>query len=604
MAELELTKLKKMVENAAELTSEARAASERDRDYYDGHQWTAEEVAVLNSRKQPVITINRIKRKIDGMVGLEQRMRTDPKAVPRNPQDEEAAEVATKALVFVDDNTSFDQKRSEVAYNMFIEGYGGVEIVAEEVRGQVEVVINRLRWEEIFFDPHSREKDFSDASYIGCQKWMSIDTAQDTYAGLMDEDDLTQVLETSMTNTEDGETYEDRPFDGAGFRWGDKRQRRVRVAQMYYRNKGKWYLSIFCSGGEIFNDVSPYLDEDGNPTCAIELAASYVDRDNKRYGVVRDMISPQDEINARRSKILHSLNSRQTIGVKGAVDSVANLKRELASPDGHVEINAEAASWAAEANMRAFDIIPNSDQTAGQFNLLKESKDEIDMFGPNPSLIGQTQGQASGRAIMAQQQAGMAELAPLYDSLRDWTNRVYRAMWCRIRQFWTEPRWIRVTDAVGQREFVAINRVVGHAPVYTMEGGVEFVPQMENAVAEMDVDILIEETPDHVTLQYEQFEQLSDMAAKGIPIPPELLIESSTIQNKAEILERMKETQQQTAQTQQMQFQAKAQIEQAKARGQVMKDQATARKTIAEVAETEADTQKTKVETLRLARGY
>ena len=85
------------------------------------------------------------------------------------------------------------------------------------------------------------------------------------------------------------------------------------------------------------------------------------------------------------------------------------------------------------------------------------------MFGPNPSLIGQTQGQASGRAIMAQQQAGMAELAPLYDSLRDWTNRVYRAMWCRIRQFWTEPRWIRVTDAVGQREFIAINRVVGHA---------------------------------------------------------------------------------------------------------------------------------------------
>ena len=200
---------------------------------------------------------------------------------------------------------------------------------------------------------------------------MSIDTAQDTYAGLMDEDDLTQVLETSMTNTEDGETYEDRPFDGAGFRWGDKRQRRVRVAQMYYRSKGKWYLSIFCSGGEIFNDVSPYLDEDGNPTCAIELAASYVDRDNKRYGVVRDMISPQDEINARRSKILHSLNSRQTIGVKGAVGSVSNLKRELASPDGHVEINAEAASWAAEANMRVFDIIPNSDQTAGQFNLLK-----------------------------------------------------------------------------------------------------------------------------------------------------------------------------------------------------------------------------------------
>ena len=50
MAKLDLNKLKEMVENSADLTSEAREASERDRDYYDEHQWTAEEIATLNRR--------------------------------------------------------------------------------------------------------------------------------------------------------------------------------------------------------------------------------------------------------------------------------------------------------------------------------------------------------------------------------------------------------------------------------------------------------------------------------------------------------------------------------------------------------------------------
>ena len=108
MAKLEYTKLKKMVDNSIDTTQDARALSERDRDYYDGHQWTAAEQAVLNARSEPMITNNRIKMKVDGMVGIEQRSRVDPKAYPRNQADEQAADVITKALLYVDDKTDFD----------------------------------------------------------------------------------------------------------------------------------------------------------------------------------------------------------------------------------------------------------------------------------------------------------------------------------------------------------------------------------------------------------------------------------------------------------------------------------------------------------------
>jgi hypothetical protein len=604
---LDLNKLKVLVENSADLTSTARLLSERDRDYYDGHQWTQEEISVLQRRRQPVITINRIKRKVDAMVGLEQRSRVDPRAYPRMPGDDDAADAATKALVFVDDNTRFDLKRSHAFEDALVYGYGGVEVIAEEKRGRMEIVVNRLRWEEIFFDPHSRERDFSDAAYMGVQKWMSLDAAMSWLAPMWegDEAELERMLTQSFRQTQEGETYDDRPQHSNSYRWADERYKRVRVAQMYYERAGQWHLAIFCGGGEIMNDVSPYYDEDGKPCCPMELFTAYIDRENQRYGVVRDMISAQDEINKRRSKLLHQLNSRQTLGVKGAVDSVDEMKRELAAPDGHVDVNVEAFEDAARAGMRPFEIVQNQDQTSGQFSLLSEAKGEIDMVGPNAALMGESGDSASGRAILAQQQAGFAELAPVYDSLRDWTVRVYRAMWARIRQFWQEERWVRVTDEAGRAEFVGLNRVVGQAPVMDMMGNVVAVqPQVENPIAELDVDIIIEEAPDFVTLRQEEFQQLSELAQRGIPVPPEMIIEASSVRNKARLLEMMQEQREQMQQAQMMQAQQEAQTQQAEARASVAKDMASAQKTLAEVDETRADTFKTMIEARRLGMGF
>lgn len=560
MPNLDIEKLRLMVEVSIDETADARELSERDRDYYDGYQWTPAEVAVLKKRKQPVITINRVKRKIDAMVGIEQRGRVDPRAYPRNPQDEQAADAATKALSFVDDNTRFDLKRSAAFENLLVEGYGGVEVVVEEKRGRAEVSVNRLRWEEIFFDPYSREKDFSDAAYLGCMKWMTLAQAEELYGSVYQGDgDLGELLEQTMKWTHDG-TFEDRPATQIN-RWADRKQKRVRVAQMYYRKEGKWCLSIFCGGGIIYDGESDYLDEDGKPTCPIILFSAYVDRDNRRYGVVRDMISAQDEINKRRSKLLHQLNSRQTIGVKGAVDSVADMKRQLAQPDGHVDVNIEAFEDAIRAGVKPFEVVQNADQTAGQFSLLQEAKSEIDMVGPNASLLGQLEGDQSGRAIMAQQQAGFAELAPIYDSLRDWTIRVYRAMWNRIRQFWTEERWVRITDDMGAVQFVGLNVQKGMTVAYSPEGLPVLQPIMENAVAEMDLDIVIEDMPDVATLKQEEFAQLADMAGKGVPIPPEALIEASSLRNKKEILERMEQEKMMAMQGQQQAAAAAAQAE-------------------------------------------
>lgn len=601
---LDHSKLKSLVSRAADLTEADRTLAERDRDWYNGFQWSAEEIAILKRRKQPIITKNRIKRKIDAMVGIEQKGRTDPIAHPRNPNDEDAADVATKILRYGEETEELDQKFSEVFFNLAIEGYGGAEVIAEERRGQIEVVVNRLRWEEIFYDPYSREKDFSDAQYLGNQKWMSEDAALEYLAPMWEGDEAGLASLLDSQTPELGETYGDRPYHEQGMAWVDPKLRRVRVAQMYCRTDGQWNLYVFTGRGTIYQGPSPYVDEHGETVCPIILQSAYVDRENGRFGVVRDMISAQEEINKRSSKMLNGINSRQTVAIKGALDSVSAFKREMASPDGHIELNVEAFEDAARVGMKPFDILPTNDQLSGQAAMLQEAKNEIDMFGPNPALLGMDMGAVSGRAIMAQQQAGLAELAPLYDGHRNFKERIYKAFWNRVRQFWDAPRWIRITDDERTPEFVAINQ-----PEMLPDGSIG----IRNPVAQMDVDIIISTAPEYATLRHEQFEKIVDLARTGFPIPPQVIIEASDLHDKRKLLEAMRpppEQQAMQAQMQQIDMQMKlqgAQAELAKTQSTAARNMAAAQKDAAqaqlipleaqkrqsEVAENMADTQHT-----------
>ena len=102
-AKTPLETLVSWVEDAEEATDTARKAAERDRDYYDGKQLTSAEKAELRKRGQPDVVINRIKPKIDYLSGFEAANRTDPRAFPRTPNDEEAELLRreTQGKVFV-----------------------------------------------------------------------------------------------------------------------------------------------------------------------------------------------------------------------------------------------------------------------------------------------------------------------------------------------------------------------------------------------------------------------------------------------------------------------------------------------------------------------
>ena len=323
-------------------------------------------------------------------------------------------------------------------------------------------------------------------------------------------------IEASITGADKAfvadQSVEDKPSSGT---WIDRKRRRVQVCQLYYKQGAEHMYAVVVGGVLIMDGPSYYRDEKGKTVCPIEAFSAYVDRENARYGVVADMRGPQDEINHRRSKAVHFLHSRRVMAQQGAVADVAQAKREIARPDGWVEV----------VDPQAVKVLDTAQETTGNLNMLQEAKAEIDLLGPNNALQGKGTEDQSGRAIIAQQQAGLAELAPLYDRFNDFKLRVYRATWARIKQFWKAPKWIRITDDEQATQFIGLNQVQGIDPM-TMQ------PQVSNPVAQMDVDVILETGPDTITLQSEEFEQLAQIMPQLATLPPPYalaLIEASSL---------------------------------------------------------------------------
>jgi hypothetical protein len=167
-----------------------------------------------------------------------------------------------------------------------------------------------------------------------------------------------------------------------------------------------------------------------------------------------------------------------------------------------------------------------------------ESRNYLENFGPNPSLIGQGLEDSSGRAIQLLQQAAISELGPYLSAFKNWKIRVYRDIWNIIQRYWTSERWIRVTDDQNIAQFFQINK---------LEVDQFGRPAIVNAIGSLDVDIIIDEGPDAVNLQADSMMVLQSLGPQFLQQFPEIAIELSPLPNsvKKPMLDKIKAKQNQ-----------------------------------------------------------
>lgn len=587
---LTLHEAKEKFSHALEATDENNTFCVRDRKYVDGDQLTPTVRAELKKRGQPEFVNNKIAPAVNGILGIIDAADSEPEAFPRNLEGRDAADTATKVLRYIADDCQLPDTLDFSSKEFLIEGTCAAIVLGDDDS----VWVEPIAWRDFFYDPESTRHDFKDARYLGMAKWLDIDVVEglypETYAAIgspFDENDFT----TSEKELKERKT------------WVDSSRKRLRVVEMYYVDgKGIWHRFVFCRGGFLDYGVSEYMDDDGRPVCPI-IAVSYeITQNNERYGVVRNMVGLQDEVNARRSKMLHLINSRQVrqTDQMAPSENMAIAKSEAAKADGVIPFG--------------YEVVQTADMASGQMTILQQSLSDLDRLAPTPAVLGRSSGaNESGRSRQILQEAGYTELARNISRFENFEVRIYRQMWLRAKQFWKAQRYVRVTNEMRAPEFIAINKpIMGEPqpqyvpgpdgqPLFGPDGMpvVQLVPTVmgyENRLAEMEMDISVDRVPTSMNLQQETFKEVAGLAAslQLNPLDPAFvpILRLSGLPNTRRIIEELeaaREEQAKAAEAQQQMAQAEMQVEGQVKQAKAAKDMASAEKYSAEAERTKME---------------
>lgn len=472
------------------------------RRYYHGAQLSADQLRILRNRHQPPTVWNRVGRKINGIVGLVERMRSDPKAFPRSPKSEQGSEIATQAIRYVLDSNEWKSIEPWCLLQCGIDGIAGVQrVLKRDKQGKLNLRLDWVIGDEYFYQPKSYRLDFADSRYEGIAKWIDLDEAVDLFP------EKEELISGMFEGDSDMTTNPDRDI-----KWLATSTKRLRLVEHWYKHKGRWCWAFYVSTTLIDEGESPFFDDEGNSISSFDMFAAAVDQDGDRYGFVRNLKGAQDSLNQGKSKMLHLANTKTVIATKGAVDDVEVARREVARPDGYIEKNPGGE----------FAIDDKKPDLAVFSAFTEDAKAELDSYA-NSNIAAMSGGGAgllniSGRAIELLRQPGMAELGPFILAQRGWKLRVFRNVWNTVQRYWTEERWIPIANNDDLTKFIQLNGL----------GLDQFGrPAIVNAVGALDVGIILEEGQDIASMMQE----LSD-ALKGYPpgtFPPQVLIECSSL---------------------------------------------------------------------------
>lgn len=542
------------------------------RRYYNGAQWSAGELKILAKRNQAAITYNRVGRKINQISGIVQRQRQDPKAFPRSPKHEDGAEIATTVIREVLDANLWKITESACIRRAGFEAIAGIEFdLVKGDHSDPDIALKRVKVENYFYDPESLNEDFSDSNYEGIMKWKRLDDVIEMFPDF--EEELRSLVDT-------GSDLSSNP-DSENRLYFVSNRKRIRLIEHWYKYKGRWCQAFYVGHVMLEQNESPFFNEKGESASRFVMFANAVDQDGDRYSFVRNLKGAQDEMNHRRSAGLYRATARQMIIEKGAVDDVEVARRERGKPDGVIEVNPG----------KTITPVDQSVDVAAQRAYWEDARDEIQNWA-NVDAAGMTgiSKNLSGVAINALQQPGMAELEPFISEVKGWRLRVYRAVFQTALRHWTSERMLRVTDNDDVKNFLQIN-------------GVELdeygLPVLVNMLGAIDVDIILDEGPDVVSMMSDSYDQVAQDPTVPFPVKLELMPIQGSVKRK---IQQLLEQQQQKPpapdpKMQQIQLQAqldeksdqrKAQIETVQAQSDIATQQ---EKIKAEMVQNERDFQ-------------
>jgi len=555
----------------------------RDYDYYDGDQLTEEEILELESRDQPPIEFNRVQPTIDMFVGTESRTKFDMVFRPRGAFDEQTARLLNAADKYVKDQNSTDDEISDCWFSQLAGGLGILEQTLSPDPTREEILEQWVDFRDCRLDKKSKRYDYSsDARYIFRQKWMDVDSAVVLFPEYRDE--LYHAAGLSMPHGErsrpeksweaDRPSLNDGTWDNTGEHvgwradeWRDKATNRVLIVECWYRTYEQAVLLKDKLTGAVqeIDPDNPTEDQvrmmyDGpveivsapikkvrraffaGPNLLEDTASPFKHnrfpftlfwgkrktRTGEPYGVIRNMIAPQDVVNKNFSKMMWILGSVQTWIEAGAAEDINQLADDLSAPDAVCKLNPGGLNKVQRHEFT--DKAHLHQQVMEMANVLLGEN-----TGAVEELMGRPTNASSGYAIELRQAQGSTIMGAMFKNYRRSLKLAAEMRMALIQQTFDGPKAVTITDEQGAGETLVFNDEDNRGnPI--------------NPIPTARVDVVVDEQAYRASVRQAFAEQLMTMVSR-MPEPLilellDLVVEMSDPPRKAEVMRRIKAVQQ------------------------------------------------------------
>lgn len=565
------------------LQAEERYQMQVDDDYHHHLQWDPRDAQVLMDRNQAPLVFNEGRLSVEWVCGTEKRNRIDYKILPRSPDDEKPAEVATKVIKYTDDVNMARYHRSMAFRQAVVSGLGwleeGINIDPEQER----IYAGSVDWRLVVRDSRSRDPDYNkDGRYLFRKRKLDLDYAialmpecrelllNSSADANVDQMEDRWYLGERLTSAHDQDFQSGLPSGMFGERgafvgstYSDAgRRSSVDIIECWYKvpenikvfNRGrldgvqvdpaneehkqalaedwpcystvKWRMRVMLAtlSAPLWDGPSPFKHQKFD---LIPMFGFRRGRDGQPYGLWRGMRDPQSDLNKRMSKALWAASSNRVIADKGAVDDVDEARAEFARPD----------AWIEKKPQSEIREVENQADISSSLTLADRDREHLrNASGVTNENLGRDTNATSGRAILAKQDQGSTTTAELFDSLRIATQLAGQIRLSNMQQFMTEHKIVRLVGENRPIEWLEINKPDPDTGEYL------------NDITAAQLDYIVDERDWNASLKQSALAEFVELIKIIAPTSPQavvnlldLLCDQFDIANKDEIVSRIRQ---------------------------------------------------------------
>ncbi|MCL1142975.1 hypothetical protein [Shewanella gaetbuli] len=552
-----------------EHTSYVERAQRNDK-FYAGEQWKAEDKATLEAEGRPALTLNLILSTVNAIIGEQLDRKVEPIFRATSKGHEDTAFRLNKITRCILNDNDYDDTEERVFSDGIIGGRGFFDIrlsFANNAFGEVAISLENPL--EVVIDKEAKEMDPTTWNEVFISRWMTVEDIEVEY-GFKAAERIRSMSEGQSYHDVENFDYFAETFGGEEAQTTDPEERgklrRVRVIERQHYK----LCEQLCYVDVVTGDVRPIpmttSEEEAKQnaplynamvakrkmrrvriTTSVDRVLLHDDwslyrsftivpffpyfRRGRPFGVVDNLIDPQNLLNKTSSQELHIVNTTANSGWVVEEGSLTNMDEdeleERGAETGLVLVHAKGAS-------RPEKITPNQIPTGIDRISQKASSTIREVSAVNASMLGASRADQSGLAQEKSIVRGQVQISVVLSNLRRARLNVLRKVLELVQDFYVEERYFSMTD----------DSIIGEDE--EQQYGIN-VPSEDGEIL-YDVtlgkySVAVDYRPADGTLYDKEFEEALRMRELGIAIPDYVLVQYSNLTKRSEIAEFLKNSQ-------------------------------------------------------------